>query len=155
MSKQSIPLTAAAYAKNQAELVALQKERAEVMERLKTAREQGDLSENGAYKYAKFELGRINRRLGYLQKLLSQSYVAKADDSLVVGFGKTVTLLKKGDNEKPQTFTLVSEHESDPFTHKLSLISPLGQALIGKKAGDVFTIETPKGKFEWEVVSVN
>jgi transcription elongation factor GreA len=150
--KPTIPFTAEAYHKNQTEYDRLKSLRVEVMERLKAAREMGDLSENGAYKYAKFELGDIGRRMRYLKHVLTNGYVAeKNTDQVVVGFGTTV-VLESGD--RTFTFLLVSEHESDLTENKLSIASPIGAAIVGKKTGDVVIVATPKGSVTYTIVQI-
>lgn len=149
----TIPFTAEAYQKNKAELDRLIKLRAEVMERLKAAREMGDLSENGAYKYAKFELGDIGRRMRYLKHVLAHGYIAETDStSEVVSFGKTVELESNG---ATYTFFLVSEHESDLTANKLSIDSPIGKALLGKKAGESAEVTTPRGTVTYSITAIH
>ena len=148
----TIPFTAEAYAEKQAEFDRLTKLRVEVMARLQTAREMGDLSENGAYKYAKFELGDIGRRLRALKHLLENGYVAKVDtQTSTAEFGKTITIT---DGTKPMTFFLVSEYESDLTQNKLSVNSPIGKAAVGKKVGDHFSVETPRGKVVYTITEI-
>ncbi len=148
----TIPFTAQAYADNQAEYDRLKNLRVEVMERLKAAREMGDLSENGAYKYAKFELGDIGRRMRHLKHLLINGYVAEASsDSSTVDFGRKVKL-QSGNSEF--TFFLVSEHESDLSHNKLSINSPIGRAIVGKKMGDTVTVETPRGTSAYTILEI-
>lgn len=148
----TIPFTKEAYTQNHTAYDRLKKLRVEVMERLKAAREMGDLSENGAYKYAKFELGDIGRRMRYLKHLLTNGYVAETKhDSATANFGRTV-VLKNGDREF--MFLLVSEHESDLTQNKLSINSPIGKAIVGKKAGDEVTVETPKGTDNYQILSI-
>ncbi len=150
---KTIPFTAEAFAKNQAEFDRLTNLREEVMERLKVAREMGDLSENGAYKYAKFELGDIGRRLRQLKYLLVNGYVAEVSSQTnVVTFGNTV-VLKSGADEF--TFFLVSEHESDMTQNKLSIHSPIGTAIMGKKTGDQVTVETPRGSVQYSIIKIS
>ena len=149
----TIPFTAAAYAQNQAEYERLRKLRVEVMERLKTAREMGDLSENGAYKYAKFELGDIGRRMRQLKHLLINGYIAQSDPTITTAsFGKTVRLKH---NATEFTFLLVSEHESDMSHNKLSINSPIGKAIAGKKAGEQVAVTTPRGEAIYTILEVS
>lgn len=138
----TIPFTAGTYHQLEADLERLLKTEKEVIVRLQEAREQGDLSENGAYHYAKFELGATRRQLREVKYLLSNGQISQAVKSGTVGFGSKVTL-KDGDTEV--TYLLVSKHESNLIEKKLSLESPLGQALIGRKIGDKVKFETPKG----------
>jgi transcription elongation factor GreA len=150
--KPTIPFTAEAFAKNQAEFDRLTNLRKEVMERLKVAREMGDLSENGAYTAAKFELGNIARQLRYLKHVLVNGYVAETgSDSHVADFGKKIVL---SDGITEFTFLLVSEHESNMAEQKLSLQSPIGLAVKGKKVGDAAEVITPRGKVTYTVVDI-
>lgn len=145
-TKPTIPFTADAFAKLKAEKDRLTKLRVEVMARLKEAREQGDLSENGAYTYAKFELGSIGRQLRTLNHQLTNGFVADTPtDSTTAQFGTTVTLINQA-TQKELTFQLVSQYESDPTNQKLSTDSPIGNAALGKKVGETITVQLPKGE---------
>lgn len=151
-STQHVPLTQQAYTELTNKVVRLQKEVQEAQKRVNEAREQGDLSENGAYKYGKLELGSLRRQLAQAERLLSTAYVAKpttAQDS--VGFGSIVTIQSQ---ERTYTYTLVSHHESDISARKLSLQSPLGRALQGKKVGDVVSVTAPKGVQDWQIMRI-
>lgn len=148
----TIPFTAEAYAQNQTEYERLKKLRVEVMERLKAAREMGDLSENGAYKYAKFELGDIGRRMRHLKHLLVNGYVAETNnDTTTASFGRTVTLKN---NATEFTFLLVSEHESDLSHNKLSIHSPIGTAIQGKKVGEQVLVISPRGQETYTIIAI-
>lgn len=147
-----IPFTADAYAKMQAEYRKLQIEQDELVIRVNTARLMGDLSENGAYKYGKIELGNVRHRLRELKHLIMHGQIITASTSSgTVSFGNTITL--KSAN-KTMTFTLVSQYESDPMQGKLSDESPIGQAVKGKKVGDEVVVSTPNGEMKYEIVSV-
>jgi transcription elongation factor GreA len=145
-----IPLTADFLAEAKAKRVALKKERVEVMERLKEARAKGDLSENGAYKYAKFELGNIGRQLRDLNFIIKHGYIEQKAPAGEVGFGAVVTLteLKRG---KEITYTLLSDYQADPSKGSISLKSPLGQQLIGKKTGDMVILKLPRQTTEYKI----
>ena len=148
----TIPFTQEALDKIAADYKSLQKERVEIMERLKTAREMGDLSENGAYKYAKFELGSVSRQLRELKHLLDNGYVIKKNSSTgKVDFGSTVTVKQ---DTHTFTFLIVSAHESDLTKNKLSMDSPLGQALMGKTIGDKMTITAPIGEMTYTILDI-
>ena len=130
----SIPFTAIGYAKLQPELEKLQKYREEVLIRLQRAREMGDLSENGAYKTARFELSDTDRNMRRLQHLLKYGVVVSAPADGSIGVGSTVTL-EKEDGGTVQ-YEIVGTYEADPLKGKISLESPMGLALVGKKMGD-------------------
>ena len=148
-----IPFTRDAFERMQQRRLALQQKRVEVIGRLKEAREQGDLSENGAYKYAKFELGDIGRELRKLNHLLANGQIQEAKASTsTVGFGNTVTVEA---DEGQLSFMLVSEHESNPAKKKLSAVSPLGSAVNGKRAGEEVVAVTPNGSKKYRIVSIS
>lgn len=148
-----IPLTAAAYQQAKEEVAKLLAEKELVMGRLKAAREMGDLSENGAYKYAKFELGNIRRRLRELYHLLEFGEVTENQSPPgEIGFGSQITLENHG---KHSSYQVVSQFESNPLLGKLSMDSPLGQALLGKHVGETVEISTPNGVRKFRVISVS
>ena len=152
-----IPLTQTELDKKKAELKKLLVTQDEVIKRLQIAREMGDLSENGAYHAAKHELGNTRRQLGKVKHLLKYGFVPtiKTDQSKgsssVVSFGRTITLDNKG---KKMTFMLVSQFESNPMEKKLSMESPIGKAIIGKKVGDEVVVETPRGKMTYVITEI-
>lgn len=147
-----IPFTKEAFDKIKSKIAKLSEERKAVLVRLQTAREMGDLSENGAYKYAKFELGNVSRQLRELNYLARFGKVTPKDETGKVGFGNQVTLET---NTHPVTYTLVSQYESNPSENKLSMESPIGQALMGKTVGDTVTVTIPKGEIVYTVKEIN
>lgn len=151
-----IPLTPAKHAQLLADETRLTQELAAAQERIKTAREMGDLSENGAYKYGKFEAGKLRRQLNQVTFLLEHGVVTAASgNTTTVQFGHTVTLQHLEKPETTKTFTLVSQHESDPAHQLLSLDSPIGQAVLGKKVGQEVGITTPRGTQRWKISSIS
>ncbi len=151
-SAPKIPFTRSAYEAMLKKRAKFYKLKDEVMVRLKDAREMGDLSENGAYKYAKFELGNIGRELRKLNHLIEDGEVRNSEGSIdEIGFGSTITV---DDGKKTTSFMLVSKHESDPAEQKLSVESPLGEAVNGRRVGDKVEVATPGGVKKYEVVEV-
>ncbi len=146
-----IPFTKEAYEKMEKDFEKLSKEQGEILVRLQTAREMGDLSENGAYKYAKFELGNVRRKLGALKFQLRYGVVVEKKNDGTVDFGAKVKL-KNDDRE--MEFTLVSKHESNPSERKLSTDSPIGAAVIGKSVNDDVEVKTPGGVVKYKLVSI-
>ena len=144
-----IPFTLAKYQAMQQQVDTLRTELAAVKIRLNEAREMGDLSENGAYKYAKFEIGRINRELRVLTDLLQRGEVVIAGKEVQGGFGSFVTLLDAVG--KTVQYQLVSQYESDPTAGKLSLDSPIAQAIAGKKVGEIIQVPTPRGLLAYTI----
>jgi transcription elongation factor GreA len=120
--------------------------RREVAERIKEAREFGDIMENSEYDDAKNEQALLEQRIAQLEERLRRSTVVdgKEVDTSVVGVGVMVHVKdqKSGDSKK---FHIVGSAEADPMESKLSNESPIGQALMGHKRGDVVTVDTPRG----------
>ncbi len=133
-----IQLTPKGYKSLKTDKQKLEKKREQVLVRLQTAREMGDLSENAAYHAAKFELGNIDRRLSKLNELIRFGKPTKPHDNKSIQFGHTVDLKSEGEKVN---FTLVSSHESNPSENKLSIDSPLGKELLGKKPGEKATLK--------------
>jgi transcription elongation factor GreA len=147
-----IPFSPGAYAQMQQDVARLTLLREEVMGRLKVAREMGDLSENGAYQYAKFELGNIGRQLRQLNFLLKDGEARERPLSPTkVEYGCLVTL--KSDRGEI-TYDMVSEFESSPTEHRLSLRSPLGLAIVGQSVGAVIEFSAPVGKITYTIVKI-
>ncbi len=148
-----IPFTPQKYQQLQTEHDRLVKLREEVMGRLQTAREMGDLSENGAYKYAKFELGNIQRQLREITFLLQNGHSVEPITSNTIQFGSQVTITNV-QTKKQLSFLLVSKYESDPKQNKLSINSPIGEAIFGKKVGEKVVAKSPTGEQEFLIESV-
>ena len=120
--------------------------RREVAERIKEAREFGDISENSEYDDAKNEQAMLESRIAQLEDRLRRSKVVDETvvDTSVVGVGVRVHVKdqKSGDSRK---FHIVGSAEADPTQEKLSNESPIGKALVGHKKGEVVTVDTPRG----------
>ena len=120
--------------------------RREVAERIKEAREFGDIAENAEYDDAKNEQAMLEQRITQLQDRLRRSKVIdeKQVDTEQVAVGALVHV-KDQKSGKSQKFKLVGAAEADPSEHKLSNESPIGKALLGAKKNEVVTVETPRG----------
>jgi transcription elongation factor GreA len=120
--------------------------RREVAERIKEAREFGDIAENAEYDDAKNEQAMLEQRIAQLEEKLRRSTVVddKKIDTEVVNVGALVHVKdqKSGDSQK---FQIVGSAEANPTEHKLSNESPIGKALIGRKRNEVVTVEVPRG----------
>lgn len=130
------------------------KKRPQVVERLSSARVQGDLSENNEYASAKEELAFIDGRIEELQGVLKNANLVeeKHGSCRAVGFGCKVTV-KFGKNES--LYHIVGEWEADPSQKKISHSSPLGQALLGKKVGETVEFEAPVGKILFKISKID
>ena len=128
--------------------------RKEVAQKIKEAREQGDLSENAEYDAAKDEQRDIEARIEEIEKILKNAEVA--DDEFgagVINLGSTVTVYDCEFDEE-LVFKLVGSTEAKSLENKISNEAPLGKALIGKVAGDEAEVETPSGIMKYKVINV-
>jgi transcription elongation factor GreA len=131
--------------------------RREVADRIRQAREFGDISENSEYDDAKNEQYLLERRISELQRRVRNAKVVDPSeaDTDAVDLGTRVTLRvvggKKG-NER--TFQIVGANESDPPNGKLSHASPVGRAVLKRRVGDKVIVATPRGSTEYEIVNV-
>lgn len=122
------------------------------VERLATARDQGDLTENSEYAAARDALSFIEERIYQLEKILKNvKTISGKKNSKVVEVGSKVTLAT--DNKKI-TFIIVSKLESDPIARKISPQSPIGMALMAKKKGDKVIVNVPDGKMEYKILAI-
>ncbi|MFU0792004.1 transcription elongation factor GreA [Virgibacillus proomii] len=129
--------------------------RQEVVERIKIARDFGDLSENSEYDAAKDEQAFVESRIAQLEKMIRNSVIIENDNENpnVVSLGKSVTFQELPDGEK-ETYTIVGSAEADPFEGKISNDSPMAQSLIGQEVGAEVSVATPGGDIQVKIVSV-
>ena len=127
--------------------------RNEVAQRLKQAKEYGDLSENSEYAEAREEQANVESRIFELEELLKNAVTIEknGDNQGTVQVGSTVTI-KKGD--KVSTYTIVGMYEAKPEEGRISDDSPLGKAFMNRKAGDTIDVTTPVGIAKYEIVKV-
>jgi len=128
--------------------------RTEIAKNLEYARSLGDLSENAEYQEARELQAATEERIRKLEELVKRAHImtdGKKKD--VVGFG-SVVCIKKADSNEAHEYTIVGSEEADMRARKLSHVSPLGAALMGKKKGDTFTFETPNGKQTYTIQKV-
>ena len=129
--------------------------RKEVAQKIKEAREQGDLSENAEYDAAKEEQRNVEARIEELEKLLKNVEVVDNDgtDDKRVKFGSTVKILDKELKEE-LTYRIVGASEAKCLEGSISDESPLGRALIGAKKNDTITVEAPCGELKYKVLEI-
>jgi transcription elongation factor GreA len=129
--------------------------RTEIAKNLEYARSLGDLSENAEYQEARELQAATEERIRKLEELVKRAKIVTDDKKKgVVGFGSSVVIAKEGSKDEHE-YTIVGSEEADMRARKLSHVSPLGAALMGKKKGDVFTFETPGGKQTYTVQKVS
>ena len=130
--------------------------REEILQRIKEARAQGDLSENSEYDQAKEDQGKNESRIVELEQMIKTAVIIDTSASSKEGkvsLGCTV-VLKDMETDEEETYTLVGTTEADPFDNKISNESPVGKAVIGKKIGDVVVAVTPAGELSYKILEV-
>ena len=128
------------------------KKRIEVAQRLKQAKEYGDLSENSEYVEAREEQANVEGRIFEIEELLKNAVtIKKTDADGTVRVGSTVTV-KRGD--KTFTYTIVGSYEAMPEEGRISDESPLGKAFMKRKIGEKVSVATPAGSTEYEITKV-
>lgn len=123
-------------------------------EEVKEARAHGDLSENYEYKAAKRERGRNEGRIKYLEKMIKTANIIEdctADDE--VGLGKKVTIYFVEDEFSMQ-YEMVTTMATDAVNNKISIESPLGKAIYNRKVGDIVEVDSPDGKYQIKIESI-
>ena len=130
--------------------------RKEVSQKIKEAREQGDLSENAEYDAAKDEQRDIEARIEELEKILKNAEVVVEEEADLdkVSIGCSVKILDCEFDEELE-YKIVGSTEANSLKGKISNESPVGKALRGKQVGDTGTVETPAGEFSYKVLSIH
>ena len=129
--------------------------RIRVAERLKRAKELGDLSENAEYVEARDEQQQVEMRIAELEEILrSSEIIKKSDDRSIVEIGDTVTALRQGAAGQEMKFTIVGSDESKPEDGFISNESPLGQALLGRSVEDEVNVQAPAGEVSYKIVKI-
>lgn len=149
--KKTFHLTKEGVAELEKELQQLLAARAEIADRIKTAREFGDLSENAEYQSARADQDRNENRVSEIQHILQNVEIIKKPRGGAVQLGSTVKLK----NHRTMQFQVVGTVEADPLNGKISDESPIGQALLGKKVGDSVEIKTPAETATYKVVEIS
>ena len=155
---ESIPISVEGFERAKQELERLKSERPGVIQAIKEAREEGDLSENAGYDAARERQGMLEAKITFIESRMPRFNVV---DVATVGgdkiiFGATVRLSDLDTDEERQ-YTLMGPDETD-FIPKdkgaISVFSPVGRALLGKEVGDEVTVDAPRGKIMYEVISI-
>jgi transcription elongation factor GreA len=131
-------------------------ERPSISRQIAEARDKGDLSENAEYDAAKDAQGLLELKISKLEDLLSTARVldeSKIDTSKVSVLSKV--RIKNTSNKMEMTYTLVTENEADLKSGKISVTSPIGKGLLGKKPGEVVDIEVPSGIIKFEIIEIS
>ena len=154
MSKKDILLTSDGFLELEEELNELKNvRRPKVIEAIKDARSQGDLSENADYDAARNEQAEVEGRIKELEFMLANATIIEKKNSHIVDGGSTVTI-KYVDDDEEEVYHIVGRMEADPFENKISNESPIGKAIINKSEGDTVEISSPTGSYQIKIVSV-
>lgn len=138
-----IPFTKEGYQKLLEDRAMFLAARPEAVENLRKSREMGDLSENGYYKASRQQLSFLDSRIRRVERLIKLAKII------------TPTRVKLSDGKNGYEYEIVGGYESDPTKHTISEQSPLGRAVIGKKAGDVVEVIAPGGVKKYTILSVS
>jgi transcription elongation factor GreA len=150
-------MTKESYNRLKAELEEMKTDgREEMAKAIAEAREKGDLSENAEYDAAKDAQGMLELKINEMEKTLANARIL---DESQIDTSKVTVLstvkIKNTKTKKDNVFKLVSESEADPRQKRISVTSPMGKGLLGKKVGEKAVIETPRGSMEFEVMDIS
>ncbi|OGD68188.1 transcription elongation factor GreA [Candidatus Campbellbacteria bacterium RIFCSPLOWO2_02_FULL_35_11] len=127
--------------------------RKEIAVELDQAVSLGDLKENAEYHQAREDQANLESRISQIESVLKEAEIVKGGKKDIAGVGSMVKICKKGKKDCIE-YKLVGAEESNTVEGKISAQSPLGRAMLGKKVGDDFTFEAPKGKMEYKIVEI-
>ena len=152
-ANNTVIITKEGLQKLKAEFDELELKRQQAVDRVAKARDMGDLSENAEYSAARDELSFLEGRLAELQEMLRDIKTVSTSSGKKgkIDVGCKVILHVNG---KKETFMLVGEWEANPLEKKISHLSPLGQALLGRKVGEKVEVEAPVGKVAYTIVGI-
>ena len=153
--KKEIKLTPKGFADIEAEVARLREEdRPRIIQAIKEAREQGDLSENADYDAARDEQAKVEARIQELEYMLEHAIIIEEAPKGIVGIGTTVTISYIDDEDDEDEYKIVGSLEADPFDNKVSDESPIGKALCGAKEGDIVSVPSPNGSYDVKIVKI-
>ncbi len=130
-------------------------ERPAMIAQVQAAAAEGDRSENAAYTYGRMRVREIDRRLRELDRILDGAQIIekKAPEDGSVRFGASVKLVDKK-TRREKVYSIVGEKEIDPLKGRISMKSPIGTALAGKKVGETVQVQAPRGTITYEILEV-
>lgn len=150
-----IPISKQGFDKIKQELEDLKAQRPAIIQAIKEAREEGDLSENAGYDAARERQGMLEARITYINSRMPLFDVIDLDilDDTRAIFGATVEV-EDMETEETRKFLLLGPDDANHKKGSISVLSPMGKALLGKEEGDEVIVDAPRGKIEYEVISV-
>lgn len=127
--------------------------RPEVIQALKEARALGDLSENAEYDAARHDQAVTEARITEIEKMIENVVIIENITTDCVGIGTTVKI-EYVDDEETEEYSIVGSQEADPFENKISNESPIAQAIMGLKVGDIASVASPNGQYQVKVLEI-
>ena len=153
--EETLPVTRSGYEQLRAEIATLSEEaRPELIDRLRQAREDGDLTDNPALYEALEEQAQLEHRIAQLQGQLASARIVEPSGDGTAGIGNAVRLRDLGTREVVE-YELVGGIEANVGNGRVSIEAPVGRALVGAGAGEIVDVETPRGKVRLEVIQVS
>jgi transcription elongation factor GreA len=151
----SVPMTKGGFDKLITELDRLKRvDLPSIIARVAEARSHGDLKENAEYHAARERQGQIQDKIRYLEGQISNAQIIETEgSSSEIRFGSKVVCCEIDDEDDTEKYMLVGENETNPSEGLISVSSPLGQAMLGKKANDIIEIDAPAGKYKLKIIS--
>lgn len=152
---ESIPISRQGFELVKQELEKLKKERPEIIRAIAEAREEGDLKENAGYHAARERQGMLEAKINFIESRMPRMEVLNLDEcgGSRAAYGATVEI-EDMETEEVKTYTLLGPDETDFVKGAISVFSPVGRSLLGKEEGDDAVVNAPRGKIEYEILSV-
>ena len=128
--------------------------RKEILTALEYAKSLGDLSENAEYHQTREDQGKLEERIKRIEQILLSSEVVKGGGGDIIEIGSNVVVQKEGTEDK-KSYQIVGSEEADMALGKISNRSPFGEALFGKKKGEIISFKTPSGEVNYKIIDVS
>lgn len=128
--------------------------RPQVIEAIKDARAQGDLSENADYDAARNDQAVLEARIKELEHMIDHAKIIEGGTKGVVSLGSTIKISYIDDDEEEE-YKIVGSLEANPFENRISNESPIGKAVLNKKEGDIVSVESPNGSYDVKIISID
>ncbi len=153
--KKEFLMTAEGYENVEKEILDLKvNKRPEIIKALKEARALGDLSENADYDAARNDQSELEAKIKNLETMITHAKIIKNNDAGIISIGSTVKITYVEDNDE-EVYKIVGSTEADPFNNKISNESPIGNAIMGKKVGDIISVESPTGSYNIKITQIS
>lgn len=128
--------------------------RPQIIEAIKDARAQGDLSENADYDAARNDQAALEARIKELEYMIDHAKIIEGGAAGVVGLGSTIKISYVDDDEEEE-YKIVGSLEANPFENRISNESPIGKAVLNRKVGEIVSVESPNGSYDVKILSID